>query len=391
MALTRTDIINRLIRFRGGRTYLEIGYQFGKNFRLVMAEEKVSVDPDPKAEAMYVMTSDEFFAQNTMQFDCVFVDGDHSCEQVKRDIENSLKCLSPSGFIVVHDCLPVNELMQRVPRVSKAWTGDVWRAFMHLRTRPDLQMSVIDVDCGCGIIMKGMQHPVIVKEEDLHWRNFTVHKREWMNILTEEEFDMIVPDFPRPATIPEKHDLMPGRIFFNIVFDPGGNLGVHYNKVMETLGDEDACCFIDADAMFTTYNYGKQLYDVLKKYPKCGLFVATANRIGCTWQRNGDWGSDDIVAHRKFGQQQLEQHYDAIDDVTTKYGNHVMGGFLILIRKKTWKRLGGFKEVGQLGVDNDLHRRAKAKGEKVYLMKGVYLYHWYRGGDRNNKSNIVMP
>lgn len=50
--------------------------------------------------------SDTFFARYIkagLKFDGIFIDGDHSYEQVKRDTENALKCCSSGGVIVWHD------------------------------------------------------------------------------------------------------------------------------------------------------------------------------------------------------------------------------------------------------------------------------------------------
>lgn len=56
-----------------------------------------------KNVSMYVDGSDVFFDQNTDTFDLVFVDGDHSYEQSRRDIVNSLERLRPNGLVLVDD------------------------------------------------------------------------------------------------------------------------------------------------------------------------------------------------------------------------------------------------------------------------------------------------
>lgn len=59
--MKRTDIINQFIRNRQFQSYLEIGVRNpDDNFNLITAQYKSSVDPDPNAEAKFVMTSDEF-------------------------------------------------------------------------------------------------------------------------------------------------------------------------------------------------------------------------------------------------------------------------------------------------------------------------------------------
>ena len=49
------------------------------------------------------MTSDEWFAQNTKQYDWIYVDGDHGYEGCKRDLDNALKCIRVGGMIMGDD------------------------------------------------------------------------------------------------------------------------------------------------------------------------------------------------------------------------------------------------------------------------------------------------
>lgn len=179
-------------------------------------------------------------------------------------------------------------------------------------------------------------------------------------------------------------------IRYVIPWDSDKNIGKCYNRECALLEDDnDFVCFVDGDTRFTTPNYGKQIEDIVAKYPECGLFTAMTNRIGCLWQRIGEWDNDSDKYHTEFGNLVMRNFYDQVQDVSDVPRGEVMGGVMILIRKSTWKKLGGFKETGMLGIDNDIHWKAMDKKEKVYLMKGVYLYHWYRGGDMNNKQHLL--
>lgn len=157
---SRAEIINALCRRFGHRSYLEIGvFQF-HCFRAVNAEVKACVDP-AVAGATFRMTSDAFFQANSRTWDLIFVDGLHLAQQVLRDVENALACLSPGGTVVCHDCNPETVFEQRyIPEYDGQgiWTGTVWQAWALLRmTRPDLTMAVIDTDFGVGVIRKGRQ------------------------------------------------------------------------------------------------------------------------------------------------------------------------------------------------------------------------------------------
>lgn len=164
--ITRTSILNTLVERYDYQSYLEIGQGDRiKNFDWIECRTKIGVDPDISFNAAYRMTSDEFFARNKDSFDLIFIDGLHHADQVEKDIINALEVLNDNGTIVVHDCNPITEKMQIVPREQKLWTGDVWKTWVKLRaTRPDLRMYVVDADFGCGIIRKGIQETIELPE-----------------------------------------------------------------------------------------------------------------------------------------------------------------------------------------------------------------------------------
>jgi len=180
----RWDIINQLIEDNGYRSYLELGtYNRADNFNKIKCKTKFCVDLNPKSKPDYAGTTDSYFEQNTKTWDLVFVDADHECSQVLRDINNALSCLAPSGTIVVHDCNPTTEAMQIVPRMQGEWTGDVWKAWQELRaTRSDLKMFVYDVDYGVGIIQRGEQ--VTLKHTVKDYTGFDLWRESTLNLIS---------------------------------------------------------------------------------------------------------------------------------------------------------------------------------------------------------------
>jgi len=157
--LMRWDVVNVLLGRTEQRRFLEIGVQYGVCGKRVAARFKYGVDPSPLGGAerdydgFFVGTSDAFFAQLAAdtRFDVVLVDGLHHAEQVSRDVDNALARLNPGGFVVMHDCNPTTELMQRVPMQSDIWTGDCWKAMVGLRQRADVDAFTIDADYGIGV------------------------------------------------------------------------------------------------------------------------------------------------------------------------------------------------------------------------------------------------
>ena len=158
--LMRWDVINTLLGSPVGKCYLEIGVQAGGCGANIKAQERWGVDPEPVAGAerqyhrFFRGTSDAFFESLAagQQFDVVFIDGLHHAEQVLRDAENALNRLAPGGAVVLHDCNPHSEIMQRVPRAQEEWTGDCWKALVALRQRPDVDAFVVNADYGIGVV-----------------------------------------------------------------------------------------------------------------------------------------------------------------------------------------------------------------------------------------------
>ncbi len=191
----RFDIINTLIKKYDYQYYLEIGVEGGEAFSNVDCLVKHGVDPY-SINANFRIPSDEFFAMinDEVLYDIIFVDGLHLEEQAQRDIENALLHLREGGVIVVHDCNPPTEWHQRsyeeFQQHYSQWNGTTWRGFVNLRaTRPDLEMCVIDTDWGCGIVRQdGEGQDVIDLPENYSYADFEAHRKEWLNLISEQEF-----------------------------------------------------------------------------------------------------------------------------------------------------------------------------------------------------------
>ena len=188
---TRTDLLNHLIQKHGLKSYLEIGLQdASQNFDKIKSEYKVSVDPDPKAKAMFTLTSDDFFEERDDRlpdyFDLIFIDGLHTAEQVKKDFENALQVLTPNGFIVLHDLLPETYERQLVPRPtpSGSWNGDCWKFGIQLAAASTFK--TVNIDNGCGV-WNSNHRPNIIDLE-LSWEEFNKSKNSYLNVISWEEF-----------------------------------------------------------------------------------------------------------------------------------------------------------------------------------------------------------
>lgn len=161
----------------------------------------------------------------------------------------------------------------------------------------------------------------------------------------------------------------------SIAYDTERNLGRAYNQTMERLSPEDWCCFLDHDAVFTTRGWYPQVLRAIAENPRGGLFTAVTNRIGRKTQiPAGAPTGHDMREHFAFGAKLAEQHGASVRDVTRE---SPISGVVMILSRETWTAMGGFDD-GFFGVDNAAHRDVARIGKRVFLMPGLYVYHWYR-------------
>ena len=61
--------------------------------------------------------SDIFFKNNKTNYDMIFIDGNHTINQVLKDIINSLNCLNKNGIIILHDYYDINNLKDTFSKI----------------------------------------------------------------------------------------------------------------------------------------------------------------------------------------------------------------------------------------------------------------------------------
>ena len=162
---TRGTIISILQDKYKYERYLEIGTNQDILFSQARVHFPVAVGVDPAMGGTVRMTSDEFFKTNNQYFDIIFVDGLHEANQVYKDIRNSLRWLLPGGTIVMHDCNPHGNLSLTAmfPRPESAiiWNGDTWKTAVAMRLVQDLEIVIVDIDQGVGVIRRRPnRHPL---------------------------------------------------------------------------------------------------------------------------------------------------------------------------------------------------------------------------------------
>jgi hypothetical protein len=185
----RWDLIEHLDSKYKFSNYLEIGCNDDELFSRIKIKNKIGIDPVIGGNMK--ITSDDFFMQNKLKFDVVFIDGLHIYDQVKRDIVNSSKFLNDNGFILVHDCLPRSISSQAIPRYKLTWNGDVWKAIVDLRKDPNLEIFTCLADEGISIIQNKKNSNILKidkKIPEIKFKDFYYNHQEYMRIISFDQF-----------------------------------------------------------------------------------------------------------------------------------------------------------------------------------------------------------
>ncbi len=204
--MNRWDIINRFIKERNYKSYLEVGYYKGWCFDNVTCDNKTAVDvylskiPEQEVakygktilhlkssgiEKLVKLSSDEFFSLHNHVYDIIFIDGKHEAKQVEKDVLNALNHLSENGVIILHDCNPPTEEYSTTG-VEECWNGDVYKTVMALKIlNPSLY--TIDTDWGVGVLEKFPLGGEIEIINELEWKDFEDRKSS-IGLISVEEF-----------------------------------------------------------------------------------------------------------------------------------------------------------------------------------------------------------
>jgi len=189
--ISRLNLIQKIISKNNYKSYLEIGCDDNKIFDNIKLKKKIGVDP--VSGGNFKSTSDEFFLNNNEYFDCIFIDGLHEYDQVKKDILNSIKYLNENGTIILHDTLPSSCSAQVVPRLRNLWNGDVWKAIVEVRTWKNIDCITVKIDQGVSILKKNNNTDILNLEiknfKKLKFKQFYYNYDKFMRIINYDNID----------------------------------------------------------------------------------------------------------------------------------------------------------------------------------------------------------
>ena len=180
-------------------------------------------------------------------------------------------------------------------------------------------------------------------------------------------------------------------IYYNIAYDSDKNIGACYNRVMKLLpNDSDWGAFFDSDTMSTTSDFGVLIENAILEYSDAAAFTCYTNRVMCPWQIAPDIDrvSNDMKYHKTFGRNLREKFQHKSVNVTNRSQKWLMSGMFFVLKKEAWKKCGPLPENGMLTIDNHLHLRLRETNQKLYLIKGLYLYHWWRNNGLEGTDHL---
>jgi len=155
---------------------------------------------------------------------------------------------------------------------------------------------------------------------------------------------------------------------------------------MALIPDSDWAVILDHDVMFTSRKWFGLVQEAIRRKPDAGAFVPMTNRLtqhksGWQMAQEVDPNNNDVVYHWGIGHGRMAEYGTSMIDVThiDKKGYKLFSGFCFIISKATWSQIGGAPQgLGMSGVDWGIHSRIRDRGKSVFLLPGLYFYHWFK-------------
>ncbi|MEI7424185.1 MAG: hypothetical protein WCK18_18930 [Prolixibacteraceae bacterium] len=166
-----------------------------------------------------------------------------------------------------------------------------------------------------------------------------------------------------------------------------------WDQYMELVPDpQDWVCMMDGDIAFFRNDFGHHIEKYTQKYPDVSIFSCYASRSGTPWMMptNHQFDSRNIIVHRKLAEDCAINHKLELEVLNRRVTGHMM-----LMRKSTWVQFRDkIKEASAsrdlYGIDTIICKQVLLGGGSICLMKGIYVFHYYRHMEgSNNKSHLL--
>jgi hypothetical protein len=154
-----------------------------------------------------------------------------------------------------------------------------------------------------------------------------------------------------------------------------------FDAYMNLITDNnDWVCTLDGDTAFLCSDFGHHMQEYVNKYPDTGIFTSYVSRSRTPWMMppNHIFNNTNIIDHKQKAEWHFKNQHLDVSEINTR-----VIGCLMLMKKSTWLLIRD--EVAEkcidkeiLSVDTIISKTVIEKGLKLRLMKGIYIFHYYR-------------
>lgn len=170
-------------------------------------------------------------------------------------------------------------------------------------------------------------------------------------------------------------------------------LGKEYNAHCSLVPNaDDWILILDHDAMIMCAETYATIEKAIARYPDTAIFGAYTNRIGYPFQRMSLCMCEekDIKVHHRIAKSQAINFADGECEPA-----HTLAGFFLLFRKSYWERSPFQRDIiDETGTFFDFNfcRLAAQERLPMRIIKGAYLFHWYRfhKASHKDKSHLKL-
>lgn len=166
-----------------------------------------------------------------------------------------------------------------------------------------------------------------------------------------------------------------------------------WDQLMDLVQDpQDWVCMMDGDIAFFRNDFGHHIEMYTKKYPHVSIFSCYASRSGTPWMMpaNNQFENRNIIVHRQLAEDCATKHTIELEVLDKRVTGHLM-----VMQKQTWityrENIKTASESRDLyGIDTIICKQVLAGGGSISLMKGIYVFHYYRHMEgAHNKSHLL--
>jgi len=177
-------------------------------------------------------------------------------------------------------------------------------------------------------------------------------------------------------------------IYFFTPYSFNKKLFEAYDAYMKLIPNaEDWGCIMDGDMAFLMSDFGHQIQEYIDKYPNTGMFVSYASRspYGHQMETNVDCENDSIRYIYENTLRLREANNLKVIEQTKR-----VAGPILIIKKSTWLKyrdqIAAKSENANIqAIDTAISDTLQRNGEKVLLMAGLQVYHYFRHNNFSEK------